>query len=156
MCQSKSPRPPLHSGISLLHQPQTKNKMKATNTIQTLILAGMILFSVNTMFASTEGASKEMSSESVSLTSIVLAPVTPAIATFEETSESTVSILTISDFAPTTPVDATFEDALDTEMIFDGLAPVLPNDASFDDELANPTVDFASLAPATPLFADFE
>jgi len=130
--------------------------MKAINTIQTLILTGMFLFLANTIFASTDSDSKEMNSESVSLTSIVLAPVTPAFATFEEISESTVSILTISDFAPTTPVDATFEDALNTEMIFDGLAPVLPNEASFDDEMVNPTVDFASLAPATPLFADFE
>ncbi|MEI6889026.1 MAG: hypothetical protein ACOYM0_06345 [Bacteroidales bacterium] len=130
--------------------------MKAINTIQTLILTGMFLFSVNTMFASTEGASKEMNSEPVSLTSIVLAPVTPAFATFEEISESTVSILTISDFAPTTPVDATFEDVLNTEMIFDSLAPVLPVSATFEDEMATPSIDVASLAPATPLFADFE
>ncbi len=144
------------SDISLLHQPQTKNKMKAIKTIQTLILTGMFLFSVNTIFASTEGASKEMSSEAVSLTSIVLAPVTPTFATFEEMTESTVSILTISDFAPTTPAGATFEDALDTEMIFDDLAPILPGEASFDDDMVNPKVDFASLAPTTPLFADFE
>ena len=97
-----------------------------------------------------------MSSEPVSLTLGVLAPSTPAFATFEEISESTVSILTISDFAPTTPVDATFEDAMDAVMIFDGLAPVLPGEASFEDEMLNPKVDIASLAPATPLFADFE
>jgi hypothetical protein len=41
-------------------------------------------------------------------------------------------------------------------MIFDGLAPVLPGEASFEDEMLNPKVDIASLAPATPLFADFE
>jgi hypothetical protein len=43
-----------------------------------------------------------------------------------------------------------------TEMIFDGLAPVFPVVASFEDEMLNPKVDIASLAPATPLFADFE
>jgi len=130
--------------------------MKTINTIQTLILTGMFLFSVNTIFASTDSDSKEMNSESGSLNTSILAPVTPAFATFEEMTESTVSILTISDFAPTTPVDATFEDAPDTGMIFNSLAPILPNEASFEDELANPTVDFALLAPSTPLFADFE
>ena len=130
--------------------------MKPINTIQTLILTGMFLFSVNTMFASADSDSKEMNSESVSLTSIVLAPVTPAFATFEEMTESTVSILTISDFAPTTPVDATFEDALDTEMIFNSLSPVLPSVASFEDEISNTMIDIASLTPATPLFADVE
>jgi hypothetical protein len=39
---------------------------------------------------------------------------------------------------------------------FDGLAPVFPVVASFEDEMLNPKVDIASLAPATPLFADFE
>jgi len=130
--------------------------MKAINTIQTLILTGMFLFSVNTVFASTDSDSKEMSNEAVAINTSILAPVAPVFATFEEISESTVSILTISDFAPTTPVDATFEDALDSGMIFNSLAPVLPNEASFDDVMANPTVDLASLAPATPLFADFE
>ena len=96
-----------------------------------------------------------MNSEAASLNTSILAPSTPAFATFEEISESTVSILAISDFAPTTPVDATFEDVLNTEMIFDGLAPVFPVVASFEDEMANPGVDIASLAPATPLFANF-
>ncbi len=130
--------------------------MKAINTIQTLILTGMFLFSVNSIFASTDSDSKNINSEAASLNTSILAPLTPEFATFEEMTESNVSILTISDFAPTTPVDATFEDVLNTEMIFDGLAPVFPVIASFEDELANPTVDFASLAPSTPLFADFE
>ena len=120
--------------------------MKAINTIQALILTGMFLFSANTMFASSNSDSKEMSSEPVSLTLGVLAPSTPAFATFEEISESTVSILNISDFAPTTPVDATFEDVLNTEMIFDGLAPVLPVSATFEDEMATSSIDVASLA----------
>ena len=130
--------------------------MKAINTLQTLILTGMLLFSVNPMFASSHSDSRYMNSEAASLNTLILAPSTPAFATFEEISESTVSILTISDFAPTTPVDATFEDAMDAVMIFDGLAPVLPGEASFEDEMLNPKVDIASLAPATPLFADFE
>jgi hypothetical protein len=130
--------------------------MKAINTIQTLILTGMFLFSVNAIFASTDSDSKEMNSESVSLNTSILAPVTPVFATFEEITESTVSIRTISDLAPTTPVDATFEDALDTEMILNVLASVPPSVASFEDEMSNPMVDIASLAPATPLFADFE
>jgi len=41
-------------------------------------------------------------------------------------------------------------------MIFDSLAPVLPVSATFEDEMATPSIDVASLAPATPLFADFE
>jgi len=116
----------------------------------------MFLFSVNTIFASTDSDSKEMSSESVLLNTSILAPLTPAFATFEEITESTVSILAISDFAPITPVDATFEDAQDAEMIFNSLSPVLPNEASFEDEMPNTMVDIASLAPTTPLFADFE
>jgi len=130
--------------------------MKAINTLQILILTGMFLLSVNTMFASTDSDSKEMSNEAASLNTSMLAPVAPAVATFEEMTESTVSTLTISTFAPITPEEATFEDALDTEMIFDGLAPVQPAFASFEDEIANTTIDIASLAPATPLFADFE
>ena len=130
--------------------------MKAINTIQTLILTGMFLFSVNTMFASTDSDSKEMSNEANSINTSILAPIAPAVAIFEEMTESTVSTLNISDFAPTTPVDATFEDALDAGMIFDNLSPVLPEVASFDDEMLSPMVDITSLAPATPLFADFE
>ena len=130
--------------------------MKAITTIKTLILTGMFLFSVNIMFASSHSDSRYMNSEAASLNTLILAPSTPAFATFEEISESTVSILTISDFAPTTPVDATFEDAMDAVMIFDGLAPVLPVSATFEDEMATSGIDVASLAPATPLFADFE
>ena len=130
--------------------------MKAINALQTLILTGMFLLSVNTLFASTDSDSKEMSNEAASLNTSMLAPVVPAVATFEEMTESTVSILTIAAFAPITPEEATFEDALHTEMIFDGLAPILPAFASFEDEIANTMIDIASLAPTTALFADFE
>jgi len=58
-----------------------------------------------------------MNSESGSLNTCISASVTPAFATFKNITESTISILAISDFDPTTPVDATFEDALDTEMM---------------------------------------
>ncbi len=130
--------------------------MKAINTLQTLILTGMLLISVNTLFASTDSDSKELSNEAASVNISILATLAPAVAPFEEITESTVSCLTISTFAPVAPEEATFEDAPDAGMVFDGLAPVLPAFASFEDEITTTMIDIASLAPATPLFADFE
>jgi hypothetical protein len=100
--QQKFTLPALPTDISLLHQTQTKRKMKAT----TIILAAVLSFSMNVLFAGNDGAvvNREMN---VVYTS--LAPSTPTEATFEEISDATVTIIILE---PVTPVEADFTEAI--------------------------------------------
>jgi len=128
--------------VSLLHQTQTTQKMKAT----TIILAAALTLSTNVLFASHDEAEVNRKTTS-NFTS--LAPITPAEATFEEVSEATTIVP-----APTTPLEADFLDAvIEPSPDISTLAPVTPTEADFasDDETTNVRV----LSPVTPSVADF-
>jgi hypothetical protein len=118
--------------------------MKATTTI----LAVILTFSMNVLFASNDKTAVNSESNSVH---VLLAPVTPSEATFEEISDAA-SIAFI--LAPVSPIEADFSDAI-AETTIDNvtLAPVTPSEADFgsDDETTNVSV----FAPVTPSVADF-
>ena len=127
----------------MLHQTQkTKSKMKAT----TIILATVLTLSMNVLFAGNDGVAVNSETNTV----LVLAPSTPAEATFEDMTEATATF----NLAPVTPIEADFSDVV-TELTINitTLAPVTPSEADFatDDETTNASV----LAPVTPSVADF-
>ena len=105
------------------------NKMKTMKTI--CILAAFLGLPLSTLFAA--GTSSDvpaaLNSAASNIKSVALAPVTPAEATFEEITDT--SVLTL---APVTPKEAEFEDAAENSNL------IPPTD----------------LAPATPAAADFE
>ena len=112
----------------------------------TIILAAVLTFSVNFLFAGNDES--RMNTETTSFQAS-LAPSTPAEATFEDVNDATTFVL-----APTTPIEADFSDVV-TEATIDitTLAPVTPIEADFasDDETTNARV----FAPVTPSVADF-
>jgi hypothetical protein len=128
--------------ISLLHQTQTKRKMKAT----TIILATVLSLSMNVLFAGNDGVI--LSNETISV--MALAPSTPSEATFEDmTSTATINL------APVTPNDADFSDvAPELTVDLSALAPVTPGEADFSSEELLTTITI-NLAPVTPSVADF-
>ncbi len=88
----------------------------------------------------------------IELSPILLAPVTPAVATFEEI----IPVKEIVVAGPLTPEVATFEEtASETPQVAD-FAPVSPAGADFEDTVATLSVDFDGLAPVIPASADFE
>ncbi len=119
--------------------------MKATTTI----LAVILTLSMNVLFASNDGAT--VNNNITSSTFTVLAPVTPAEATFEEVSDATATAFNL---APVSPIEADFSDAIpETTINITTLAPVTPFVADFasDDDTTNASV----FAPVTPSVADF-
>ena len=106
-----------------------KNRMKSTNTLQTLIVTGMFLVFTPALFAAAEGLSKEVTPLPISLGSPDLAPATPAEATFEEFMEVTVEV---TGLAPVTPVEAEFETSAGEAILTTGFAPVTPLQADFE------------------------
>ena len=128
----------------MLHQTQTKNKMKAT----TIILAAVLSLSMNVLFASNDGAVVNAETNSFQVS---LAPGTPAEATFEEMTEATATAFNL---APVTPVEADFNDAIPESTIdITTLAPVTPIEADFASD--GETINVSALAPVTPSVADF-
>lgn len=116
--------------------------MKAT----TIILAAIFTLSINVLFASSDGAVVNNNIKSSTFTT--LAPSTPAEATFEDMTETTI------DLAPVAPIEADFSDAIpETTIDITTLAPVTPGEADFasDEETAH----IIALAPVTPSVADF-
>jgi hypothetical protein len=85
----------------LLHQHQTKEKMKTT----TMILAAFLSLQVSLLFAGNETNISNNTPETISLNLTSLMPVTPSEATFEDT----VPAISIESLAPKTPGEATFE-----------------------------------------------
>ena len=117
-------------------------KMKATSTI----LAVVLTFTMNVLFASNDGAVVNYETNSFHTS---LAPETPAEATFEDVNDETAFIL-----SPVSPIKADFSDAIsETTIDITTLAPVTPIEAFFatDDETTNVSV----LGPVTPSVADF-
>ncbi len=118
--------------------------MKATTTI----LAVILTFSMNVLFASNDKTTVNSESNSVQAS---LAPVTPSEATFEEVNDANAIAFIL---APVSPIEADFSDAIaETTIDIVTLAPVTPSEADFgsDDETTNASV----FAPVTPSVADF-
>ena len=119
--------------------------MKATITI----LAAVLTLSINVLFASNYGAVVINNLNPSTFTT--LAPITPALATFEEVNDATTSAFIL---APVSPIEADFSDAIsETTIDITTLAPVTRIEADFatDDETTNVSV----LAPVTPSGVDF-
>ena len=124
--------------------------MKTTTTILIAIFA----LQINILSANNEGVSRNSNSNTeITSNSIVsLAPVTPAIADFEESAASS----ELLQLAPRTPSEASFEDSNNEDNILTvDLAPVTPAEAEFNDAPEQVT-NGISLAPVTPSFADFD
>ena len=113
----------------------------------TIILAAVLTFSINVLFASNDEA-LVITVNTNNFTA--MAPSTPVEATFEDFSDATATIV----LAPSTPTEADFTDVVTESTInITTLAPVTPTEADFatDDETTNASV----LAPVTPSVADF-
>ena len=97
--------------------------MKATTTI----LAAVLTFSMNVLFASNDGAVVNNNINSSTFTT--LAPATPAEATFEDANYATATAFIL---APVTPIEADFSDAIsETTIDITTLTPVTPSEADF-------------------------
>ena len=118
-----------------------------TNTI---ILATLLILQVNSLFAINDGIPMNTNKEMNLSTVLLLAPVTPKEATFEEMSP-TAEILFLT---PVTPKEASFEDEAENFSIIK-LAPVTPAKADFNDDATALNANMISLAPMTPVEADF-
>ena len=122
--------------------------MKTTITI----LAAVLTLSASVLFAGNETSSTPVSNDNATITMSVLAPVAPAEATFEDL----VVVNAIASLVPVTPSEATFEEmSVDVALVFD-LTPVTPIQADFEDVVTDVTIDNETLAPATPVVAEFE
>ena len=118
-----------------------------TNTI---IFATLLILQVSSLFAINDGIPMNTNKEMNLSTVLLLAPVTPKEATFEEMSP-TAEILFL---APVTPKEASFEDEAEGFSI-NHLAPVTPAEADFNDDEPALNANTISLAPETPSEADF-
>ncbi|MCX6250222.1 MAG: hypothetical protein NTX61_05665 [Bacteroidetes bacterium] len=116
----------------------------------TIILAAIFALQVNFLFAANDGVPLKSGAELNYNSSMILAPVTPKEATFEDLSFS----YEFSVLAPVTPTEAFFEDAIE-EVININLVPVTPFEADFNDEPAE-FINAHSLAPVIPIAADFD
>ena len=116
--------------------------MKAT----TIILAAVLTFTANVLFAGNDNASVTVLNTSNTVSMTALAPEVPAEADFNDA-----FLVDYTTLAPVSPAEAQFED-MNYEMVSAlNLAPMTPATADFDE-----TNDYISLAPLTPAEADFE
>jgi hypothetical protein len=92
----------------------------------TILFAAVLTLTVNVLFAGNDDAS--LISNTTSISNILLAPGTPAVATFEDAAE---------------------------EIVLTGLTPTTPVEADFNDSTAQ-DINVSTLAPVTPAFADFQ
>ena len=77
----------------------------------------------------------------------------------ETTSTSTVNqpaTISLTLLAPATPAEATFEEINPGMLDFTFLAPVMPVNADFTDVAPVASMSLTKLAPVTPVVADFE
>jgi hypothetical protein len=119
--------------------------MKTTITI----LATLFILQINFLFAGNDGIPLNTNKEMNFRIILLLAPVTPREATFEDVTPLKEVIL----LSPVTPKEASFED--ESEDLTISLAPEPPSEADFDDDDALLNADVVSLAPSTPATADF-
>jgi hypothetical protein len=92
----------------------------------TIILVTVLTISVNLLFAGTEGATVNRNNHAATIS---LAPVTPAEATFEDSSET----IDIQSLAPVSPAEADFNSDEDPMVSIRTLDPVTPANADFSD-----------------------
>jgi hypothetical protein len=120
--------------------------MKTTTIIATIIM----ILQVNLLFASSDGVPvntfKQMNNESV----LIMAPATPAEATFEDMSPD----INVFNLTPVTPKEATFEEESEGSVDL-SLAPTTPVEADFSAEETDTAATLDSVAPVTPAQADF-
>jgi len=120
---------------------------------KSIILAAIFtLSSLNVLFAKDNSVFVPTMNASEILNLKVLAPITPAEASFEDV----ISGMDFSHLAPVTPVEAAFEDVIYEIPNFSDLAPVTPAVASFSDFDDTTTLSIDVLAPAIPMVADFD
>lgn len=100
-----------------------------TSTISSIIIAALLAINVN-LFANKANSANPTTTTSTEISLTLLAPTTPAEATFDDMPAEMPSF---ADLAPTTPAAADFEDTVDDD-----------------------TTDLGSFAPVTPAEADFE
>jgi hypothetical protein len=128
-------------------------KMKAT----TIIIAALLSFQINVLFAHNDEPTSTLNNEAASFNMSALEPVTPAEANFEDETETNAFNFDLSVLAPENPVEADFSDVVPEKNIdLSILAPVTPAEAEFNDDIENLAADLTSLAPVTPAEADFE
>lgn len=136
--------------------------MKTTQmiTMKSLyILTALLGFQFNTLFAATGFSESTLLSNAImtSIATPILAPVTPAEATFEDVSEAGATAIDIVALIPMIPMTADFSDGAPEAGIQINLAPVTPKEADFEEEKENGnTTGTGGLAPVTPNDADFE
>ncbi len=147
----------------------TKNKrlkiktMKTTNMItkKTIYtLAAFLALQFNTIFAAVNISESPVSSTENTLTipATLIAPATPAEATFEDMVELNTAAADLAALAPVMPGVADFSDGAPvTEISIASLAPIAPLEADFEDETGTAqTASQPALAPVTPSGAEFE
>jgi hypothetical protein len=110
--------------VILVHQHQTKEKMKTT----TMILAAFLSLHVSLLFAGNETDMNNNTPGTITLSITSLMPVTPSEATFEEVN---IPGIDFNALAPDTPSEATFEDTVQAISI-ESLAPKTPGEATFE------------------------
>jgi hypothetical protein len=115
--------------------------------ITIIIIAAILTFSVNVLFAGNEISSTPVANATTTITLTSLAPTVPMEATFE----GPFIITDLAYLAPATPTEAQFEDISYELVAALNLAPVAPAAADFEDG-----IDIGSLAPVVPAEADFE
>jgi len=134
-CLAIIPVPPRHHVISLLHQPQTNQKMKTNSILLSII-------TVFTLHASTLFAGETRNEN------FTTAP----------RHHSTTEILTKSpSLQVTTAIEATFEDISETNSpVIINFTADSPVEADFNDNTDPQTIDILPLIMETPTVADFE
>ncbi len=124
------------------------------------LLAALLGLQFNTLFAAvTFNESTLLSKDALTgIALTILAPVTPAEATFDDVVETSFTGFEISALAPAVPMIADFSDGAPVaEFSTVTLAPVTPKEADFEDAAADGyTTPAGELSPATPASADFE
>jgi hypothetical protein len=123
-----------------------------------LIAATVLTLTGMTLFASgTDTKSASSGSSATTAVSNMLAPGTPAEATFDDASVSFDFPVDVVALAPLTPMNADFEDAPVTgnSPVPAYIAPITPMEADFDDAVT-PENETTRLAPVPPAVADFD
>jgi hypothetical protein len=114
----------MHVGVILLHQHQTKNKMKTT----TITLAAIFTLFTNVLLAGNDFVSPPAAPSSYAYSIVTFAPVAPAEATYEDTTPAA----DLNDLVPVVPSEASFGDSVTNEVSVADLAPVIPSVADFE------------------------
>jgi hypothetical protein len=111
-----------------------------------ITLAAILSLTMNVLFA---GSFDPVINSELNSSYVILAPATPAEATFEEMPAADFLVL-----APVTPAEADFSDVPEVNADLFALAPTTPEETDFKSEDV-PVAGSINLAPVTPDSADF-